>query len=529
MNYELIINVKPEEVKMALLGDKRLLEIHAEPKKSEKNAAVGDLFLGRVKKILPELNAVFVDIGTGKDAFLHYFDLGPRFNTGQKYLKKVLANGSASPLEKLEILPEIDKKGSIKSVVSVNDFVLTQMIKEPISSKGSRLCCELALPGRYLVVLPFSNQISVSQKIENEEEKQRLKEIVRAIKPKNFGVIIRTVAQDVSIEKIEADLNQLIKKYKEVIQSLKNQKKPGKILSELSRSQMFLRDSLNEDFQAIYVNDADFLTEVKGYVKEISQDKTAIVQIYDKQEDIFEHFNINKQIRILFGEKVPIKSGAYLIVEHTEALHVIDVNTGGKKFQKGDDDLLLQTNLDAAKEIARLLRLRDIGGIIVIDFIDMHNQEKNKILYHYLKECMKTDKAQHKILPPSNFSLVEITRERVRPQIVLETKEVCYACKGTGKSASSLLVIDEIQSKLHWIMQDIKPTSITLVAHPFVSSFLKEGFFSERLKWCLKYKKNIRIRKNHSFSLGVYQFIDKEGKIIETKIETQEHLATANK
>ena len=512
MNYDLIINVKPNEVNMALLADKRLIELHAEPKQAVQDATVGDLFLGRVKKILPELNAVFVDIGTDKDAFLHYFDLGPRLNTSQQFLKKILEGHSAS-VEKTEILPEIDKKGSIKDVLNVNDFVLAQMIKEPISSKGSRLSCELTLPGRYLVVLPFSNQISVSQKIENEQERKRLKDIVRGIKPKNFGVIIRTVAENVSAQELENDLKQLLIKYKETLNALKEQKKPRKILAELSRFQMFLRDSLNENFNAIYVDHPDFLEQVKNYVREIAPDKLKIVQRYEGKEDILEHFNVHRQAKILFGKQIPLKSGAYLIVEHTEALHVIDVNTGGKKFRSVDDDLILQTNLDAAKEIARLLRLRDIGGIIVIDFIDMHNQEKNKILHQYLRDCMKTDKAQHKILPPSHFSLVEITRERVRPPLVMETKEVCYACKGTGKSVSSLVIADEIEGKIHWYMKN-QPQSLTLIAHPFVAAFFNQGFWSKKRQWIWKYKKNIQIRSNASFSLGVFQILNHKGEQI---------------
>ncbi len=494
---------------MALLEDKRLVELHRERKNN--NYSVGDIYLGKVRKIISGLNAAFVDVGYEKDAFLHYLDLGVQVNSLNKYTKLAMAGKTKGlPMEKFHLEKEIDKTGKITEVLSNSQPVLVQIAKEPISTKGPRITSEISLAGRYLVLVPFSDRISVSQKIQNAEEKNRLKRLVQSIKPKNFGVIIRTVAEGKMVADLDADLNNLISRWYSIAEKLAHAKPPRIIMGEINRSSAMLRDMLNESFNNIHVNDPQVFEELREYIKTIAPDKIDILKLHRGKAPIFEHFGIEKQIKGSFGKVVSIKSGAYLVIEHTEALHVIDVNSGQRmSSDNSQEDNALDVNMEAAAEIARQLRLRDMGGIIVVDFIDMVQASNRRKLYEKMKEEMKKDRAKHNVLPPSKFGLVQITRQRVRTETSVETLEKCPACGGSGKIRPSIILSDEIESNLRYLIREQMEPSLTLRVHPYVHAYLTKGMFSKQMKWFFKYRKWIRVFPSTSYHYLEYRFFNK--------------------
>ncbi|MCD6067211.1 MAG: ribonuclease [Bacteroidetes bacterium] len=514
MSYELIINSAGSDTVIALLKEKRLIELHKE--RGSTRFSVGDIYLGKVKKVMTGLNAAFVDVGYEKDAFLHYLDLGPQASSLMKYTKLVKdGKQTVSNLMYFKNESDIPKDGKINNVVQSGQNLLVQVAKEPISAKGPRITTEVSIAGRYLVLIPFSDKISVSQKIRNSEEKSRLKELMQSIKPKNFGVIVRTVAENKTVADIENDLNDLVAKWDEAFKALQSADPPARLLGEMDRTNSMLRDLLNANFNNIHVNDPKVFEELKTYLGNIAPDKVNIVKHYNNPRvPIFDHFGIEKQIKGLFGKTVNMKSGAYLIIEHTEALHVFDVNSGNRaKSDKSQEENALAVNLEAAEEIARQLRLRDMGGIVVIDFIDMHNPENRKVLFDKLKEEMKSDRAKHNILPPSKFGLVQITRQRVRPEMNVDVQEVCPSCEGTGKVQPSVLFVDQIENTLRYLTKEQNQKDITLCVHPYIEAFItkKDGFFKPNTvkKWSKSMGAKIEVRSMASFSFMEFKFYNK--------------------
>lgn len=513
MNLELVVDARPNGIWLALMRDGKLIELHEE--QGNTDFAVGDIYLGKVRKVVPSLNAAFVDVGYEKDAFLHYLDLGPQFGSLNKFTKDTLHNKqNVADLLYFKSEKDIPKDGKIEEIISSSQSILVQVAKEPISTKGPRLCSEITLAGRYLVLVPFSNKVSVSQKIKEAEERDRLKDLLDAIRPKNFGVIIRTVAENKKIEELDQDLKNLLEKWKLMHSNLKTATPPRRVLGELDKTSSILRDMLNADFTNIHVNDEKLLNEMKEYIVDIAPGRERILKYYDGKVSIFERFGIHKQIKTLFGKKVPLPSGGYLIIEHTEAMHVVDVNSGNRKGADGQESNALATNVEAAEEIARVLQLRDMGGIVCIDFIDMHDRENNKLLFEKLKGYMQRDRAKHNILPPSKFGVVEITRQRVRPETDINTSETCPTCNGTGEVQATILLSEEIEMHLNFLINDKKETSIALVVHPYVASFFKIGLISKQVKWFFKFKKWIPVRGVTSQHLLQYTFVNKENKEI---------------
>jgi ribonuclease G len=508
VNTELVIDLRASEVAIALLEDKQLVELNKE--KSNVQFSVGDIYLGKVKKIMPGLNAAFVDVGYERDAFLHYLDLGPQFHTFNKFLQISQSKKSKNFTQtKLKLEKEIDKDGKISSVLSAGQTVLVQIAKEPISTKGPRLSAEISIAGRNLVLMPFSDKVSISQKITSAEEKKRLKRLVESIVPKNFGVIVRTAAEGKKVAILDAELRNLIKKWESTFDKLKSSSPPSIILSELKRTSAILRDMLNVSFNSIYVNDEVVYNEIKDYIGTIAPEKEKIVKNYSGNVPIFENFGIEKQIKGLFGKTVSFKSGAYLIVEHTEALHVIDVNSGNRSKASNDQETnALEVNLAATEEIARQLRLRDMGGIIVVDFIDMHLNENRQMVYDKMKELMSRDRTKHNILPLSKFGLMQITRQRVRPEMHIETLEKCPTCKGSGEISSAILLDEQIENRLAFLVNEKEMKKLILRVHPFVGAFLNQGFFSKRRKWQWKYKCSLKIIPISSYNFLDYHFFD---------------------
>ncbi len=495
---------------IAQLEDRRLIELNRE--KSNNNFAVGDIYLGRVKKIMPGLNAAFVDVGYEKDAFLHYLDLGPQVESLQKFIKQGLASKLATPsLAEFKLEPEIKKDGKIGDVLQSNQSILIQIAKEPISTKGPRISSELSLAGRYIVLVPFSDKVSVSQKIKDAEERNRLKRLIHSIKPKGFGIIIRTVATNKKVAELDQDLNELIGRWNQLVENLPTAQPKQKVLGEIKRTSALLRDVLNDSFSSIAIDDQTIYNEVRAYIAQIAPDKEKIVKHYKGKESIFEHFGVDKQIKGAFGQNVSLRSGAYLIIQHTEAMHVIDVNSGHRSKSDNDQETnALDCNMEAAAEISRQLRLRDMGGIIVIDFIDMHSPANRKILFDKLVDLMALDRAKHTILPPSKFGLIQITRQRVRPELVIEILEKCPACNGTGEIQPSVLITDEIENNLRYIVKEQNEKSVKLWVNPFIAAYLKQGFPSLQMKWFLNYKVWVSIKAIPSYHFLEYHFLNKQ-------------------
>jgi len=515
VNKELIIRSSSNTVDFALLKDGKLIELHRD-REDEKGFQVGDIFIAKIRKPVPGLNAAFVNIGSEKDAFLHYHDLGPNLKSLMKFSKLVSAGKlNDFTLKKFSFEPEIDKSGTIGEVLSANQSVLVQIVKEPISTKGPRISSELSLAGRYLVLVPFSERVSISQKIDSKQEKHRLKKMMLSIKPKGFGIIVRTVAEGKKVSELEKDLHGLLEKWTALCKRLKTAHHPSKVFGEVNRASSILRDVFNDSFTGIHIDDEELYYQTKDYLQEIAPTKTSIVKHYNNKEvPLFEKYHIERQIKTSFGKTVSMSKGAYLIIEHTEALHVIDVNSGNRSNKAhSQEDTALEVNLIAASEIARQLRLRDMGGIIVVDFIDMTNAENRRKLYDFLKEEMSDDKAKHKILPPSKFGLIQITRQRVRPEVSIKTKEENPNPNGKGEIEAPILVIDQISADLERILKDHK--NVVLNAHPFVAAYITKGFPSVRTKWFFEHKKWVKIIPRDAYTYLEYHFFDKEGSQVE--------------
>ncbi len=531
MQSELIVDVQKEEISIALLEDLRLVSLQKEARNQA--YAVGDIYLAKVKKLMPGLNAAFVNVGYDKDAFLHYLDLGSQFSSYSSFLEKALdkEERTVPQVSKMTLLPDIDKHGSITDRLKQGQELLVQIVKEPISSKGPRLTTEISLTGRYMVLMPFSDKVSISQKIKTTEEKVRLRQLIKSILPKNFGVIIRTSAEGKRVAELNNEMKTLVRYWEEAVAKARSSTAPALVFEEESRTVGMLRDIFSPNFQSIHVNDRETYEQIRNYVSLIAPERTDIVKLYEGEQPIFDHFNITRQIKTSFGKTVSFKSGAYIIIEHTEALHVIDVNSGNRTKASSDQESnALEVNLRAADEIARQLRLRDMGGIIVIDFIDMVKAEHRQALYDHMREIMANDRARHNILPLSKFGLMQITRQRVRPALDIETTETCPSCFGKGVVRPSLLFTDTLKEKLHYLIDDLNVSDFIMYVHPFVDAYLKKGLISTYRRWRLELGRKFRIVPDQSLAYLEYRVVDSAGNVLDLKEEKDmDSSATKNK
>lgn len=522
MTSEVVIDVREKEISIALLEDKNLVEYQNEPRQA--SFSVGNIYAAKVKKLMPGLNACFVDVGYERDAFLHYLDLGSQFNSYAKYLKQVNSDRKKLyPFSKAQRVPDLKKDGSVQQVLTVGQEVLVQIVKEPISTKGPRLTGELSFAGRFIVLIPFGDKVSVSSKIKSGEERARLKQLIYSIKPKNCGVIVRTVAEGKRVAELDTEMKVLNKRWEDaILKTQKQQKRPQLVFEETGRAIAMLRDLFNPSFENIYVNNEEVYNEVKHYLTLIAPEKVGIVKLYKGKVPIFDNFNVTKQIKSSFGKTINYKHGAYLIIEHTEALHVVDVNSGNRtKAQNGQEANALDVNLGAADEIARQLRLRDMGGIIVVDFIDMNLAEDRQMLYERMCKNMQKDRARHNILPLSKFGLMQITRQRVRPAMDVNVEETCPTCNGTGKIKSSILFTDQLERKIDRLVNKIGIAKFYLHVHPYVAAYINQGFISLRRKWQFKYGFGVHIIPSQKLAFLQYEFYDANGEFIDMKEEIE--------
>ncbi len=531
MKSELIVDVQPADVSIALLEDSRLVSLQKEARNI--SYAVGDIYLAKVKKLMPGLNAAFVNVGYEKDAFLHYLDLGPHYATYSAYTSQLLGDDRRKipAIEKMQILPDINKEGSISDLVSQGQELLVQIVKEPISSKGPRLTTEITFTGRFMVLIPFSDKISISQKIKSTEEKMRLRQLIDSIKPRNFGVIIRTSAEGKRVAELINEMNTLVNCWNTTVAKAQKATAPSLIFEEESRIVGMLRDVFSPSFEAIHVNNADVYSQIENYVSLIAPERREIVKLYDKDTPIFDHFAITRQIKSSFGKTVSFRSGAYIIIESTEALHVIDVNSGNRTKATNDQESnALEVNLRAADEIARQLRLRDMGGIIVVDFIDMNKGEHRQQLFEHMREVMSNDRARHNILPLSKFGLMQITRQRVRPALDIPIAEKCPSCYGKGEVQPSLLFTDTLFEKLDYLVNTLGIKNFIMYIHPFVDAYIKRGIFSSIYgKWRRKLGRCFKILPDESLAYLQYRVFDSDRNELDLKEEKDMNASSAEK
>ena len=511
---DLIVDVSESEVKIALMDNHRLIELNKESSNGH-SFTVGDVFLGKVKKVMPALNAAFVDIGDEKEAFIHYLDLGFYFNAFDEFVRKTNSNTNANELfSNIGLGPVLEKEGQIEKILKPGQMIVVQIVKEPISTKGSRLTAEISLAGRNIVLLPFAKKVSISQKIASKEEKKRLETLVRSILPQNYGAIIRTAAEGKNAAILVTELKSLISKWEGAWPKISKNKSVQLLFTEYSKTTTILRDLFNDTFSNIYVNDRKEFEEISKYISQISPDKEKIVKFYDEKEPIFDHFEVTRQIKSSFGKVVPIKQGAYLVIETTEALNVVDVNSGIRAKTNDQEENTYEVNRYAAEEIARQLRLRDMGGIVIVDFIDMDNQDHKNGLFKYMTELMQDDRAKHNVLPLTKFGLMQITRQRIRPVTQIDTTEVCPVCHGTGKIAPSLVIDEELERKIAYHTENgVK--SFMLKTGPILGSYISRGFNSFLRKWRRKYKCKIKHEEVQDFSVLQYEFYNENGDILQ--------------
>jgi ribonuclease G len=506
ISKELVITSRETEVQIALLEDKKLMEIHREKKIEE--CAVGDIYFAKVKRINPGLNAAFVNIGDDKDAFLHYLDLGFHARSLNDFVDQVITSKKRS-IGNMKLLPEVEKTGKVGDIIQGGQSILVQIAKEPISTKGARLTSEISLAGRFLVLVPFMDKISISQKIKNGEERNRLKNIIQSIRPKRFGIIIRTIAQGKSIDELSADLELLIEKWKSIISKLPQAKAPTKIASEEDKITSIIRDVVNSSFEAVHVDNKELYQEIKSYLTTYIPERKDMVKFYKGQKPLFEEMNIALQIKSSFGKVVILKHGIYLVIEHTEAMHVIDVNSG-TRFKTGtSEENALHVNLEAAAEIARQIRLRDMGGIITIDFIDLARSANRTLLYRTFQDLMKNDKSRHSILPMNKFGIIQITRQRVRAATIIETSELCPTCKGTGKIKSTMLIQEDIENMIEYLIDKQLEKGFHIAVHPYIHAYLTKGIFSKQWDWFKRFRRWIRIEPKSNYSVVEFKFFNK--------------------
>ncbi len=517
MISELVVDVQPKEISFAVLEDKKLVELQKEAQ--DESFSVGNVYVGRVKKLMPALNAAFVDVGYKKDAFLHYLDLGIQFNSFLKFQEIAQEKKKPIQLQKMKLMPDIKKDGRISDTLKVGQEILVQIAKEPISTKGPRLTSEISFAGRFLILIPLTDRVSVSQKIKSREERARLRQLLHSIKPKNYGVIVRTNAEGKRVAELDAELKVLVKRWETNITKLPKAKAPSIIYEETARTVAILRDIFNPSFEQIHINNKDVFKEVTDYISLIAPNNKKVVKLYSGAQPIYDNFGVTKQVKALFGKTVTFKNGAYLIIEHTEALHVIDVNSGNRnKSSLGQEDSAFEVNIAAAEEIARQLRLRDMGGIIVIDFIDMSQGDHRNKLLAKMQEFMAKDRARHNILPLSKFGLMQITRQRVRPEMEIATREDCPTCLGKGKIKSSILFTDTLEGKIEYLVKNLGVKKFSLHIHPYVAAFVQQGLFSVKRKWRKKFNvPGFKIIPNQDFGFLQYEFYDKDGNEIDLK------------
>ncbi|MCI0513519.1 Rne/Rng family ribonuclease [candidate division KSB1 bacterium] len=505
MKKEIFINSSIGETRIAILEDERVVELFVEHPESER--MVGDIYLGKVANVMKGMQAAFVDIGQPQDAFLHFSDIG---ESVPEYSSVVDFDSDGEPEDNEgEHISQFDKN-SLKE----GHEILVQVIKEPISKKGARLTTEISLPGRFLVLVPNKNLIGVSKKITSHREKRRLRKVARMFRPKNFGLIIRTVADSKDEKSLKADLDNLVQTWHKIEKRLAKAQPPSLVHKDMGMASSVIRDLFTNDVSRLVVDSRNLFREIKAYLKDVSPQLLDKIELYTNPKPMFDQFSIEPEIEKSLARKVWMKSGGYLIFDPTEALVAIDVNSGRFVGRRDHEQNSLRINLEAAREIARQLRLRDLGGIIVIDFIDMLEERNRKKVYDELKRELKRDRAQSSVAPISDFGLMQLTRERIRPSLLFSFSEPCPTCGGIGRVSSKGAIVNKIERWIKRYKTQHKERSLKIFVHPEVARYITDGFKSRIRKIMWQFWMKIDVIPEDTLHFDEFKVFSKKGEII---------------
>jgi ribonuclease G len=537
MKKEIIINAAANETRIAITEDGRLAELFVETANKEK--MVGDIYLGKVAKVMAGIKAAFIDLGLGQDGFLHFSDIGSRFEeytamigddededeekSGSPSVPTEPAGDAATPPQPRQhqrgqsdrnapgqapAQPPRQSSWDIK--LEKGQEVIVQIIKEPVGKKGVRVTSEVSFAGRFLVLLPFDDKVGISKKITNFKEKRRLRKIVQAILPQGFGTIIRTVAEGKEESSIKNDLEDLIATWREVEKTVKSEKAPCLLYKDLATTSSVIRDLFSNDVSRVVIDSKKLHKEIRAYIKYTSPQLLDKVELHRDKAPIFDSFGIEKELENTLARKVWLKSGGYIIIEPTEAMVVIDVNSGRYAPKKEQELNSLRTDLEAAREITHQLRLRDLGGIIVCDFIDLDDEKNKKKVYEELKKEFRKDRSKITVLPMTEFGLVQITRQRVRQNILHSFTEPCPTCAGTGLVQSKTTTLNQLERWIRRFKTETRETRLTLRVNPSLASVLREGTINRMRRIMLKYLVLVRLEEDSGIPIGEFQFISRK-------------------
>jgi ribonuclease G len=467
LHKEIVINAESLETRIAVQENGRLEEFTIERTTEER--LVGSIFKGKVRNLQDDLKAAFVDIGFEKNAFLHYWDIVPSFDNSVEVVERATAKRRERPRITNKDIPRIYPPGS---------EIIVQVTKGPIGTKGPRVTTNLTLPGRFLILLPNSDQSGISRKIENPEERQRLKKILREINiPEGMGVIMRTAGEGQQKRYFILDLALLMDQWKEIQDKIKSQAPATCVFQEPDLIERTVRDFLTDDVERIVIDSQQAYDRMRSIISRVSTRSANKVKLYNEHRPIFDHFNISRQLENAFSRQVHLKSGGYIVMDETEALVAIDVNTGRHKGSRDQESTILRVNQEAADEICRQLRLRNMGGLIVLDFIDMKSRRDQQLVYQRIKEGLRRDKAKTHVLPISQLGLMEMTRQRHSESVRSAVYDDCPYCKGRGKVKSAITMSVEIQRKLNEILKkrsrDESDFQLRIAVHPTVLDRLR--------------------------------------------------------
>lgn len=505
MKNQIIIHSSGKQTRVALLENGELAQLFIESEDNQRT--VGDIYLARVHKVMSGIRAAFIDLGMEKDAFLHFSDAGDHLGS---YIKMMNGEGSITKsadkeLQNFDKLSNNDKQILAGKLLRNNQNLLVQIVKEPIGSKGPRVSTDITIAGRFLVLIPMGEYIALSKKINKGKERKRLKSIVGSMLPDGFGVIVRTVAQGQDKESIEDDMRTILKKWERILNKLESAKPPTLLYKDLDITESLIRDLFAKQYDRVLIDDYQLYKSIKSYVSQIAPKMLPSVQLYKGKDHVFDHVKIGHDVNSIFSPRVRMPSGGYLIFEQTEAMYVVDVNSGPYAAKEKQEDNSLKTNLEAAREIAKQLRLRDIGGIIVVDFIDLRDDKNRKKIYDELRKEFKKDRAKTNVIGMSDFGLVQITRQRIRPSVVNSVSKVCPMCGGVGSVVSQDTIITDIESWISKFKYSTEYRAVDIYINPYLQSFLTRGTISLRLKWMWKYKVKITFVADENTSLNEFK------------------------
>ncbi|MBI5464006.1 MAG: Rne/Rng family ribonuclease [Ignavibacteriales bacterium] len=529
MKKDIIINSTANEHRIAILEDSKLAELFVESPGKERN--VGDIYLGRVAKVMPGIRAAFVDVGMKQDAFLHFSDIGSIDEFSSMFDEEddeeesselpanngenLVAEANAAPPVTIEAPkpaaahPRKERRDVRRPEVNLQkgQDILVQITKEPQGKKGVRVRAAISMPGRFLVLIPFDNKVGVSKKMSNFKERKRLRKLVRSLLPEGFGAIIRTVAEGKTEEMLKQDLEELVKQWRTIEKAVKSEKAPALIYKDLNTTSSVIRDLFQDSVEHVVVDDKKLFKEIRTYVQWMSPDMLERVEFYKGKEPIFDKYGVEKDIQSLFSKKVWLKSGGYLYIEKTEAMTVIDVNSGRYAAKREQELNSLRTDLEAARELCRQLRLRDIGGLTVVDFIDLEDEKNKKKIYDEMKKEIRKDRAKITALPMTEFGLVQITRQRIRQSVQMSFSEACPTCGGAGIVQSKSSTINQIERWIRRFKTESKEFRLELHVSPMIAEYLKHGTISRLTKIQFKFFVKVKLAEEPTMAPDDFKFV----------------------